>query len=130
MEEIHQEEKHHPPSTTNFHTLDPSLDLQLCISMPSRQIRKVSKYKDCVEALQWQTAEQKRLTEMEKAYAERVRELTRREMELAQSEFTRARSMSERARKEVERAEELKERAKSSGFMEISCHSCRQRFKP
>lgn len=44
-----------------------------------------------VEALKWQAAEQIRLAAIEKAYAERVRELTRREMEMAQSEFARAR---------------------------------------
>lgn len=87
----------------------------------------------CVEALKWQAAEQIRLAAMEKAYAERVRELTRREMELAQSEFTRARHMWERAREEVEKAERMKEKAMlqmDSTCMEITCQSCRQRFRP
>lgn len=101
----------------------------------------------CVEALKWQAAEQIRLAAMEKAYAERVRELTRREMELAQSEFSRARHMWERAREEVEKAERMKEKAtttssqmddnnynnissSSSTCMEITCQSCRQRFRP
>ncbi|PON77300.1 SHOOT GRAVITROPISM-like protein [Parasponia andersonii] len=102
----------------------------------------------CVEALKWQAAEQIRLAAMEKAYAERVRELTRREMELAQSEFARARHMWETAREEVEKAERLKERAtttsshqmhtnsnnsnssSSTTCMEITCQSCRQRFRP
>jgi len=69
---------------------------------------------------------------MEKAYAERVRELTRREMELAQTEFARARHMWERAREEVEKAERMKERATrqiDSTCMEITCQSCRQRFR-
>lgn len=86
-----------------------------------------------MEALKWQAAEQIRLAAIEKAYAERVRELTRREMELAQSEFTRARQMWERAREEVEKAERMKERATrqiDSTCMEITCQSCRQRFRP
>ncbi|OAY30684.1 hypothetical protein MANES_14G051200v8 [Manihot esculenta] len=87
----------------------------------------------CVEALKWQAAEQIRLAAIEKAYAERVRELTRREMELAQSEFARARNMWQRAREEVEKAERMKEKATrqiDSTCMEITCQSCRQRFKP
>ncbi|XP_048228531.1 zinc finger protein SHOOT GRAVITROPISM 5 [Ricinus communis] len=87
----------------------------------------------CVEALKWQAAEQIRLAAIEKAYAERVRELTRREMELAQSEFARARHMWQRAREEAEKAERMKERATrqiDSTCMEITCQSCRQRFKP
>ncbi|KAL6997718.1 hypothetical protein U1Q18_007844 [Sarracenia purpurea var. burkii] len=47
-------------------------------------------------------AEQIRLAALEKAYAERVRELTKREM---QSELALARLMWERAREEVDRAE-------------------------
>ncbi|CAI9113117.1 OLC1v1013660C1 [Oldenlandia corymbosa var. corymbosa] len=71
-----------------------------------------------VEALKWQAAEQIRLAAMEKAYAERVRELSRREMEMAQTEFARARSMWEKAREEVEKAEKLKERATRISSME------------
>ncbi|KAI5562940.1 hypothetical protein BDE02_15G083600 [Populus trichocarpa] len=87
----------------------------------------------CVEALKWQAAEQVKLAAIEKAYAERVRDLTRREMELAQSEFARARHMWQRAREEVEKAERMKEKATrqiDSTCMEITCQSCRQRFKP
>lgn len=97
----------------------------------------------CVEALKWQAAEQIRLAAMEKAYAERVRELTRREMELAQSEFARARHMWQRAREEVEKAERMKKKATTTTTssqmdnssspptcMEITCQSCRQRFRP
>ncbi|XP_027337623.1 zinc finger protein SHOOT GRAVITROPISM 5 isoform X2 [Abrus precatorius] len=107
----------------------PSLDLQLSISVRPPAVLMC----DSVEALKWQAAEQIRLAAMEKAYAERVRELTRREMEMAQSEFARARQMWERAREEVERAERMKERATrqvDSTCMEITCHSCRQRFRP
>ncbi|XP_010545951.1 PREDICTED: protein SHOOT GRAVITROPISM 5-like [Tarenaya hassleriana] len=84
-----------------------------------------------VEAVHWQAAEQIRHAAMEKAYAERIRELTRREMELAQSEFTRARQIWERTRKEVEKAERLKEKAMMKidpACMEITCLSCSQRF--
>ncbi|TYJ98452.1 protein indeterminate-domain 16 [Cucumis melo var. makuwa] len=123
-----------------------SVDLQLSISL--RPIRPVTaggeclfKYEEvmkpeaasCVEALKWQAAEQIRLAAMEKAYAERVRELTKREIELAQTEFARARQMWERAREEVEKAERMKERATrqmDSTCMEITCQSCRQRFRP
>ncbi|KAK3183125.1 hypothetical protein Dsin_030411 [Dipteronia sinensis] len=109
----------------------PSLDLQLSISV--RPIQQQPSTSSCVDALKWQAAEQIRLAAIEKAYAERVRELTRREMELAQSEFARARQMWERAREEVEKAEKMKERATrkvDSTCMEITCHSCRQRFRP
>ena len=124
----------------------PGLDLQLSISL--RPIRpppeyvlagQICEYGDvkqeasCVDALKWQAAEQIRLAAMEKAYAERVRELTRREMELAQSEFARARHMWERAHEEVEKAEKMKEKAMrriDSTCMEITCQACRQRFRP
>ncbi|XP_021592691.1 protein indeterminate-domain 16 [Manihot esculenta] len=125
----------------------PSLDLQLSISLspiqaPSNCVLTgpICDFSDgnkadasCVEALKWQAAEQIRLAAIEKAYAERVRELTRREMELAQSEFARARNMWQRAREEVEKAERMKEKATrqiDSTCMEITCQSCRQRFKP
>ncbi|KAL6180111.1 hypothetical protein ACLB2K_046779 [Fragaria x ananassa] len=130
-----------------------SLDLQLSISVRplrsslggggDRAANNVSEYEhtttglkakgSCVEALKWQAAEQIRMAAMERAYAERVRELTRREMELAQSEFTRARHMWERAREEVDKAERMKEKAMrqmDSTCMEITCQSCRQRFRP
>ncbi|EYU23124.1 hypothetical protein MIMGU_mgv1a020776mg [Erythranthe guttata] len=135
----------------------PSLDLQLSISVgplkppPPHQervlVRKVRRNNNNkmdyssgggsgVEYLKWQAAEQIRLAAMEKAYAERVREMTRREMEIAQSEFARAHNMWERAREEVERAERMKERATTSTLkidsscMEITCLSCSQNFRP
>lgn len=136
-----------PATAPDPYELAPSLDLQLSISL--RPIRpppngavlggSARGYGDAkletsnVKALKWEAAEQIRLAAMEKAYAERVRELTRREMELAQSEFARARHMWERAREEVDRAERMKERATrqiDSTCMEITCQSCRQRFRP
>ena len=124
----------------------PSLDLQLSISLRSIQqpsncaitgsiydFGDVKADTSCVESLKWQAAEQIRLAAIEKAYAERVRELTKREMEMAQSEFARARHMWQRVREEVEKAERMKERATrqiDSTCMEITCQSCRQRFRP
>ncbi|RYR29801.1 hypothetical protein Ahy_B01g054311 isoform A [Arachis hypogaea] len=116
-------------SSSSLAEVAPSVDLQLSISVGRPTAA------ECV------AAEQIRLAAMEKAYAERVRELTRREMEMAQSEFARARQMWERAREEVESAERMKERAtarlgsssstsSSSSALEITCHSCRQRFRP
>ncbi|CAI9280539.1 unnamed protein product [Lactuca saligna] len=125
----------------------PSLDLQLSISLRPIQSpadhcmlgdsfefdRRDSKSDNGrVEALKWQAADQIRIASMEKAYAERVREMTKREMELAQSEFSRARHMWERAREEVERVEKMKERATrriDSTCMEITCQACRQKFR-
>ncbi|XP_054807881.1 protein indeterminate-domain 14-like [Prosopis cineraria] len=128
-------------SSTEGAPRTPSLDLQLSISLRPIQPPPDCEYK-CgdsgsglsVEAMKWQSAEQIRLAAMEKAYAERVRELTRREIEMAQSEFTRARHVWERAREEVQRAERMKERATvnhiGSSCMEITCQSCRRRFRP
>ncbi|XP_057972382.1 protein indeterminate-domain 16 [Malania oleifera] len=120
----------------------PSLDLQLSISLRPLQsppdcvlAGPIGEYGEtgCLAALKWQAKEQIRLAAMEKAYAERVRELTRKEMELAQSEFARARHMWERAREEVERAERMRDQAirrVDPTGMEITCQSCRQRFRP
>ncbi|KAL2539617.1 C2H2-like zinc finger protein [Abeliophyllum distichum] len=138
-------------SSTKFRSRDhfdgPSLDLQLSISVTPLKppsdcvvIRRIKDYNDVkkfdssnVEALKWHAAEQIRLAAMEKAYAERVRELSRREMELAESEFARARALWERAREEVEKAEKMKEKAigkMDSRCLEITCQSCRQKFLP
>ncbi|XP_049395429.1 zinc finger protein SHOOT GRAVITROPISM 5 [Solanum stenotomum] len=145
-------------SSGNMESIEPpSLDLQLSISV-RRPIKPPSHHNNqgilirpainhdhnhystdvrfdsgYVEALKWQAAEQIRLAAIEKAYAERVRELTRREIEMAQSEFARARSMWERAKEEVERAEKLKERATrriDPTCMEVTCQSCSKKFRP
>ncbi|XP_076889713.1 uncharacterized protein LOC143540578 [Bidens hawaiensis] len=84
----------------------PSLDLQLSISL-----RPADSENGRIEAVKWQAADQVRIAAMEKAYAERVKEMTKREMELAQSEFSRARHMWKRAREDVARVEKMKERA-------------------
>ncbi|KAF8106631.1 hypothetical protein N665_0136s0003 [Sinapis alba] len=126
---------HHSPSM-----IHQDLDLKLSISLSTIPTATVEHLSDGgggggggVEALKWQAAEQIRLAAIEKAYAERVRELTRREMEMAQAEFSRARVMWQKAREEVERAERLKERSMTkidTTCLEITCHSCRQRFTP
>ena len=83
---------HHSPSM-----IHQDLDLKLSISLSTIPTATVEHLSDGggggsgVEALKWHAAEQIRLAAIEKAYAERVRELTRREMEMAQAEFARAR---------------------------------------
>ncbi|KAK9054591.1 hypothetical protein SSX86_025670 [Deinandra increscens subsp. villosa] len=112
----------------------PSLDLQLSISLRPIQPSPVDHQymlSDSFGFVESETDESRRAA-MEKAYAERVREMTKREMELAQSEFSRARHMWERAREEVERVEKMKERATrriDSSCMEITCQACRQKFR-
>ncbi|KNA12378.1 hypothetical protein SOVF_126440 [Spinacia oleracea] len=103
----------------------PSLDLKLSISLEPAEAGDFG----CIEGLKWQAAEQIRLAAIEKAYAERVRELTRREIELAHSEFARARALWDKAREEVVKAERLRDTA-TACMGEITCHSCRQRFRP
>ncbi|MQL94045.1 hypothetical protein Taro_026689 [Colocasia esculenta] len=113
------------------------LDLNLSISVlpppkpPSDEDSKNSMRR--IQALKWHAAEQIRLAAVEKAYAEQVRELTRREMESAEKEFARARLVWERAREEVDKAERMKELATrkiNSTCTEVTCQSCRQRFRP
>ncbi|KAK1422392.1 hypothetical protein QVD17_25481 [Tagetes erecta] len=112
-------------------TATPSLDLQLSVSN-SFDFRSSKPENERVEAMKWQAADEFQIAMMEKAYAERVREMTKKEMELAQSEFSRARLMWERAREEVARVEMMKEHAirriGNSTCMEITCQACRQTF--
>ncbi|GAB4860436.1 hypothetical protein Ancab_035595 [Ancistrocladus abbreviatus] len=125
---IHQHQGPSPSPSSS------SLDLQLSISLqPIGPMIRPNDPPGCIQALKGQASEQIRLAALEKAYAERVRELTRREMELAQAEFARARLMWERAKEEVAKAEKMKENATrqtDSSCLEITCHSCRQRFRP
>ncbi|KAJ0972534.1 hypothetical protein J5N97_020493 [Dioscorea zingiberensis] len=119
---------------TRVPTESPVIDLNLTISTGTVQTppdEKVTRRIRNVQVLKQQTAEQIRLAAVEKAYAERVRELTRRELELAEEEFTRARLVWEQAREEVEKAERMKELATrriGSTCMEMTCQACRQRF--
>ncbi|KAL6552449.1 hypothetical protein OROHE_007813 [Orobanche hederae] len=142
----------HPWSRVSSVRFDgPSLDLQLSISVAPLKpqynsdnncVLNIESYNDdeddaricSIEAMKWQAAQQIRLAATERDYAERVMEMTRREMELAQSEFIRARYLRERAREDVGKAEEMKETAfrvsTGSMCMEITCFSCRQKFRP
>ncbi|KAG9445966.1 hypothetical protein H6P81_012094 [Aristolochia fimbriata] len=125
----------------------PSLNLQLSISLqpvavppPSNCLlagaihgfEGIRSEFNSIEALKREAAEQIRLAAVEKAYAERVRELTRREMEMAETEFAQAKHMWGRAQQEVESARRLKEKATrriDSTCMEITCQACRQSFR-
>ncbi|KAL9688259.1 hypothetical protein QQ045_032678 [Rhodiola kirilowii] len=135
------------PSHKSLLSLDPptSLDLQLSICLRGQTTTTTGrapakgKFKYTTRGRQGggntkaDGTEQIRLAAMEKAYAERVRELARKEMELAHNELSRASHVWERAREEVGRAEMLKEQATRSVVaegtcIEITCHCCRQRF--
>ncbi|RWW62639.1 hypothetical protein BHE74_00030219 [Ensete ventricosum] len=112
------------------------LDLTLSMSVGTRRPSPSEEFQSCAKSLQvlrQQTAEQIRLAAAENAYAERMREVTRMEMELAEEEFARARLVWERTREEVTKVERMKEMATrriNSACLEITCHSCHQRFRP
>ncbi|KAL8108494.1 hypothetical protein AgCh_024805 [Apium graveolens] len=111
--------------------LTPSTLVNLAKSQVLRPVLDHENLDEYAETLKLQASEQIRLVPLEKAYAERVRELTRREMELAQSQFSRARQMWERAREEVDKAEKLKERAPrmiDPTCTKVICQACRQKF--
>ncbi|GAB2269686.1 hypothetical protein Dimus_004608 [Dionaea muscipula] len=135
-----------PPAPAPFDEGPSSLDLQLSISFEpiAGSSNNIMSH---IRALKWQAAEQIRLAAMERAYAERVRELSCREMELAHAEFARARAMWERALDELANADKLindnniiaiaknkmdssSSTANSASCLEITCHSCRQTFTP
>ncbi|CAL9040432.1 protein indeterminate-domain 16-like [Musa acuminata AAA Group] len=114
----------------------PLLDLTLSMSVGTQRPSPGEESQSCAKSLQvlrQQTAEQIRLAAAENAYAERMREVTRMEMELAEKEYARARLVWERAREEVKKVERMKEMATgriNSACLEITCHSCHQRFRP
>lgn len=102
-------------------------------SQPSPSSDEAESNMRSIQALKRHNAEQIRLAAVEKAYAERVRELTRRELELAEKEFSRARMIWERARDDMEKVEKMKvasSRRISSVCIEITCQACQQRFQP
>lgn len=115
-----------------------TLDLSLSMSIvPTRMIPPSNTEAESnlrsVKVLKQHVAEQVRLAALERAYAERMRELTRRELELAEKEFTRARLVWERAREELEKVERMKmvaTRRISSTCIEITCQACHQHFLP
>ncbi|XP_072963494.1 protein indeterminate-domain 14-like [Typha angustifolia] len=111
----------------------PYLDLDLSMSIGSHRPPSKGKSETSarnLQVLKQQTAEQIRVAAVEKAYAERVREMTRRELELAEKEFAQARLLWKKAREEVEKVERMKEMATrriSSNSLEITCHTCMKR---
>lgn len=101
-------------------------------SQPSPSSDEAESNMRSIQALKRHNAEQIRLAAVEKAYAERVRELTRRELELAEKEFSRARMIWARARDDMEKVERMKaasSRRIGSACIEITCQACQQRFQ-
>ncbi|KAH0450844.1 hypothetical protein IEQ34_021536 [Dendrobium chrysotoxum] len=116
---------------------EPTLDLSLSMSVvPPRMTPgnlEAGSSLRSLQVLRQHVAEQVRLATLERAYAERMKELTRRELELAEKEFTRARLVWERAREELEKVERMKmvaTRRISSTCIEITCQACHQHFLP
>ncbi|ONK77794.1 uncharacterized protein A4U43_C02F10730 [Asparagus officinalis] len=112
--------------------LDLSLSISVGQSQSSPKTEEAESNMRSMEVLKRQNAEQIRLAAVEKAYAERVRELTRRELELAEKEFSRARMIWEQAREDMEKVERMKAAASrkiGSACIEITCQACRQRFQ-
>ncbi|KAL3835391.1 hypothetical protein ACJIZ3_010127 [Penstemon smallii] len=69
----------------------------------------------------------------EKAYAEEARQQAKRQMELAEQEFANAKRIRHQAQAELEKAQALTEHASKqmrSTILQITCHSCKQRFRP
>ncbi|KVH97509.1 protein SHOOT GRAVITROPISM 5-like [Cynara cardunculus var. scolymus] len=68
----------------------------------------------------------------EKEFAEEARQQAKRQIETAELEFANAKRIRKQAQAELERAKLLREQATkkiSSTILEITCHSCRQRFQ-
>lgn len=114
----------------------PQLDLSLSMSIISPQLTAsngADSNSKSVQVLKHHAAEQVRLAALERAYAERMRELARRELEQAEKEFARARMIWKRAQEEVEKVESMKmiaTRRISSTCIQITCQNCRQHFQP
>lgn len=113
----------------------PGLDLSLSINTGRSQPypnKEAESNMRSIQAVKRHNAEQIRLAAVERAYAERVRELTKRELEIAEKEFSRARMIWERAREDMEKVERMKmaaSRRVGSSCIEITCQACRQRFQ-
>ncbi|CAD5177460.1 unnamed protein product [Musa acuminata subsp. burmannicoides] len=113
----------------------PLLDLNLSMSVGTQRsyFEESNSFAKNLQLLKQQTAEQIQLTAVEKAYAERIRELTRKEIDSAKKEFAQARLVWEQAREEVDKVERMKEiatRNMNPSCLEFTCHSCHQRFRP
>ncbi|XP_076953623.1 zinc finger protein SHOOT GRAVITROPISM 5-like [Bidens hawaiensis] len=68
----------------------------------------------------------------EKEFAEEARQQAKRQIETAELEFANAKRIRKQAQAELERAKALREQAIkriSSIILEITCHSCKQRFQ-
>lgn len=68
----------------------------------------------------------------EKAYAEEARQQAKRQIEMAEQEFTNAKRIRNQAQMELEKAQALKEQAAkkiNSTMLEITCHSCKNKFQ-
>ncbi|KAL3502134.1 hypothetical protein ACH5RR_036583 [Cinchona calisaya] len=79
-----------------------------------------------------QQQQQLRVAMAEKAFAEEARQQAKRQLELAELEFSNAKRIRQQAQTELEKAQELKMQATkkiSETILEITCHSCRQRFQ-
>lgn len=83
-------------------------------------------------AIKEEALEQLRTAMAEKAYAEEARRLAKRQREAAEQEFANAKRIRQQATGELEKAETLKEQAAkqlSATILQITCHSCKQRFR-
>ncbi|KAJ0638516.1 putative chromatin regulator PHD family [Helianthus annuus] len=68
----------------------------------------------------------------EKEFAEEARQQAKRQIETAELEFANAKQIRKQAQAELERAKILREQATkkiSATILEITCHSCKQRFQ-
>ncbi|KAL0441837.1 UNVERIFIED_CONTAM: protein indeterminate-domain 14 [Sesamum radiatum] len=82
--------------------------------------------------LREQAQEQLRIAMAEKAYAEEARQQAKRQIELAEQEFANAKRIRQQAQAELEKAQALKEHATmqmNSTILQITCHSCKQKFQ-
>ncbi|KAI3744220.1 hypothetical protein L1987_57297 [Smallanthus sonchifolius] len=76
--------------------------------------------------------EKMKMAAAEKEFAEEARQQAKRQIEMAEHEFANAKQIRKQAQAELERAKLLREQATkkvSSTILEITCHSCKQRFQ-
>lgn len=74
----------------------------------------------------------KRILSTEKEFGEESRQVAKRQIESAELEFANAKRIRKQAQAELERAKALREEATkkiSATILEITCHSCKQRFQ-
>lgn len=76
--------------------------------------------------------EKMKMALVENEFAEEARQQAKRQIETAELEFANAKRIRKQAQAELERAKNLREQATkkiSSTILEITCHSCKQRFQ-